>query len=112
MRACFDAHGVCWSPYQTFTELVSDDPRCSTENPMFAEVEQPGIGTYRMPASPLDMSAFPRLPPRRAPLLGEHTDEILATILGLPDGEIARLHDQRVVAGPTEPEAAAPRARA
>jgi 2-methylfumaryl-CoA isomerase len=100
VRVCFDAHGVCWSPYQTFTELVESDPRCSSANPMFADVEQPGIGTYRMPASPLDFQAAPRLPPRRAPLLGEHTDEILSGLLGLPDGEIARLHDQGVVAGP------------
>ena len=38
----FDRHGVCWGPYQTFMELVDQDPRCSTENPMFDEVEQPG----------------------------------------------------------------------
>jgi 2-methylfumaryl-CoA isomerase len=42
---------------------------------------------------------------RRAPLLGEHTDEILATCLGLGDAEIGRLHDAGVVAGP-EPEEA------
>jgi len=100
VRVSFDAHGVCWSPYQTFTELVERDPRCSSANPMFADVEQPGIGTYRMSASPLDFQAVPRLPPRRAPLLGEHTDEILSGLLALPDGEIARLHDQGVVAGP------------
>src|SRR5207244_1326851 len=39
----FDAHGVCWAPYQTFTELVEKDPRCSTVNPMFSRVQQPGI---------------------------------------------------------------------
>ena len=36
---------------------------------------------------------------RRAPLLGEHTDEILADVLGLSDAEIGRLHADRVVAG-------------
>jgi 2-methylfumaryl-CoA isomerase len=105
IRTCFDEHGVCWGPYQTFTELVGDDPRCSTENPMFAEVDQPGIGTYLMPGSPLHCGATPRVEVRRAPLLGEHTDEILATCLGLGDAEIGRLHDGGVVAGP-EPEEA------
>ena len=100
IRARFDEHGVCWGPYQTFTELVDGDPRCSTANPMFEEVEQPGIGTYLMPGSPLAFGAVPRVEVRRAPLLGEHTDEILATCLGLGDGEIGRLHDARVVAGP------------
>ncbi|MFN8160593.1 MAG: CoA transferase [Solirubrobacterales bacterium] len=94
----FDRHGVCWGPYQTFMELVDHDPRCSTENPMFEEVEQPGIGTYVMPASPLRFSVSGRLPPRRAPELGEHTDEVLASVLGLADSEIGRLRERGVVA--------------
>ena len=99
IRECFDAHGVCWGPYQTFRELVDSDPRCSTRNPMFEEVDQPGIGTYLMPGSPLEFSSSDRVPVRRAPLLGEHTDEILAGCLGMSDGEIGRLHDGGVVAG-------------
>jgi 2-methylfumaryl-CoA isomerase len=101
VRACFDAHGVCWSPYQTFTELVEHDPRCSVDNPMFAEVEQPGIGRYRMPASPLDTTGVPRLPPRPAPVLGADTDDVLAGVLGLDAAHIGRLHDDGVVAGPS-----------
>ena len=60
IRETFDAHGVCWGPYQTFLELVDQDPRCSTDNPMFEQVEQPGIGTYLMPGSPLDFGAVER----------------------------------------------------
>ena len=101
LRDTFDRHGVSWGPYQTFTEMVERDPRCSTVNPMFAEVDQPGIGTYLMPGSPLAFSGAERLRPKRAPLLGEHTDEVLAGVLGLSDGEIGRLHDQGIVAGPT-----------
>ncbi|MFN2536362.1 MAG: CoA transferase [Pseudonocardiaceae bacterium] len=95
----FDAHGVCWGPYQTFAELVSNDSRCSPSNPMFAEVDQPGIGTYLMPGSPLEFSAADRVPPGPAPQLGQHTDEILAGILGLSAAEIGRLHDDGVVTG-------------
>jgi 2-methylfumaryl-CoA isomerase len=95
----FDAHDVCWGPYQTFSELVEHDPRCSAENPMFALVDQPGIGSYLMPGSPLAFGACDRLPPRPAPRLGEHTDEVLSGILGLSEGEIGRLHDDGVVAG-------------
>jgi 2-methylfumaryl-CoA isomerase len=98
LRHTFDRHGVSWGPYQTFTELVEHDPRCSTANPMFAEVEQPGIGTYLMPGSPLAFSGAERLTPARAPLLGEHTDEVLSSVLGLSDGEIGRLHDKGIVA--------------
>ena len=103
IREIFDRHDVCWGPYQTFTELVQEDPRCSVENPLFEEVEQPGIGTYLMPGSPVELSAFERQPVRRAPVLGEHTDELLAEVLGLSDAEIGRLHDDGVVAGPAAP---------
>ena len=37
---------------------------------------------------------------RRAPLLGEHTEEVLADVIGLSATEIGRLHDEGVVAGP------------
>lgn len=97
----FDRHDVCWGPYYTFREAVDEDPRCSTANPMFEELDQPGIGSYRMPGSPLAFSALERLSPTRAPLLGEHTDQILGESLGLSEAEIGRLHDQGVVAGAT-----------
>ena len=96
----FAGTGVSWGPYQTFRQLVDEDPRCSTANPMFDEVEHPGVGTYLMPGSPLDFSASSGRRCARAPLLGEHTEEVLADVLGLSGAEIGRLHDDGVVAGP------------
>lgn len=103
IRRRFAGTNVSWGPYQTFRQLVREDPRCSSENPMFANVEQPGIGTYLMPGSPLDFSAEPRLAPRRAPLLGEHTETVLKEVLGLSSREVARLQEQRVIAGAAAP---------
>lgn len=100
IRKTFAGTGVSWGPYQTFSQLLREDPRCSTANPMFARVEQPGIGTYLMPGSPLDFSKIPRVPVRRAPRLGENTDEVLSDVLGLSGKEIAQLHDDGIVAGP------------
>jgi 2-methylfumaryl-CoA isomerase len=99
IRRAFEGTNVSWGPYQTFRQLVSEDPRCSTRNPLFAEVEQPGVGTYLMPGSPLYFSEAARQPVVRAPMLGEHTDEILSEVLGISAAEIARLHDRGVVAG-------------
>jgi 2-methylfumaryl-CoA isomerase len=99
IREAFADTGVSWGPYQTFRQLVEDDPRCSEENPMFATVDQPGIGSYLVPASPLELTASGRLPPRKAPLLGEHTEEILAEVLGLSEAEIGRLLHAGTVAG-------------
>jgi 2-methylfumaryl-CoA isomerase len=102
VEQAFSGTGVCWGPYQTFLQMVSHDPRCSPANPMFTELHQPGIGDYLVPGSALDFSAFPREAPRRAPVLGEHTDEILSQELGLTDGEIGKLRGAGVVAGPVE----------
>ena len=97
IRASFGGTGVSWGPYQTFGQLVEDDPRIRSD--LWQDVEQPGIGTYKMPGTPLDFSAIPREPVRRAPLLGEHTEEVLAGVLGLTDAEIGRLLDAGTVRG-------------
>jgi 2-methylfumaryl-CoA isomerase len=100
IRQAFAGTGVLWGHFQDFHRLVENDPRCSEANPLFAMVDQPGIGRYLMPGLPLDFGASPRLPPNPAPVLGEHTDTVLAEELGMSAAEIARLHDERVVAGP------------
>ena len=94
----FDAAGVCWGPYQTFAEMVAHDPRCSLANPMMQHVLQPGIGHYMTPGSPLEFEGVARETVRPAPRLGQHTDEVLSAVLGLPSHEIGRLHDAGVVA--------------
>lgn len=94
-----ESAGVCWGQYQTVSELVHSDIDCSTDNPLFEQVEQPGIGEYLMPHNPLGFSAADRQSVCPAPRLGQHTDEILAEILGLASGEIGRYHDAGIVAG-------------
>jgi 2-methylfumaryl-CoA isomerase len=90
---------ACWGPYQSITEMVESDIDCSEENPLFSQVEQPGIGSYLMPSSPLYFSAGERDTVQPAPRLGQHTDEILADILKLSSTEIGELHDREIVAG-------------
>jgi 2-methylfumaryl-CoA isomerase len=102
--AAFAGSGVLWEPFQSFTELVRADPRCSPEtNPLFAAVEQPGIGRYPMPGLPLDFAAAPREATRPAPRLGEHTNAVLTEVLDLSPQEIARLHAVGIAAGPDAP---------
>jgi 2-methylfumaryl-CoA isomerase len=100
IAAAFAGSGVLWGAFQDFTGLVTGDPRCSPQNPLFAEVEQPGIGRYLMPGLPLDFGAAPREATLPAPRLGEHTDQVLSEILGLSGIEIGRLHDSGIAAGP------------
>jgi len=99
IRRAFAGTGVLWGHFQDFLQLVQDDPRCSEANPLFAAVDQPGIGRYLVPGLPLDFAAAPRLPPGPAPVLGEHTDIVLSEVLGFSSTEVGRLHDERIVAG-------------
>lgn len=97
VRGIFDEHRVTWGPYRTVREAIESDPDCSTDNPMFSQVEQAGIGSYLMPGTPFDFSNFERLPAKPAPQLGEHTDEILLDVLGLSEAEVGVLHDDGIV---------------
>lgn len=94
----FDQHGVCWGPYQTFGQMLAEDWRCSPKNPMFELVDQPDIGQVLAPGSPLAFSEVARESVVPAPRLGEHTEEILAEVLGMSAAEIGGLHDQGTVA--------------
>jgi len=97
----FEKAGITWSEFRSFKRAVAEDPDLSTDNPMFREIEQPGIGTYPVPGSPFLFGGAAREDVRPAPALGQHTEEILADVAGLSSGEIARLYDDGIVGDPT-----------
>ena len=99
VRAAFDAAGACWGHYQDYGQLASGDPRCSPANPVFREVDQPGVGRMTAPGTPLGFDTAERSA-YIAPRSGEHTDQILADVLNLSAQKIGELHDRRIVAGP------------
>src|SRR5262249_37413622 len=99
LAAAFDANGVCWGPYRTLSEALRDDPDFSGRNPVFATVAHESGHRYLTAGAAAPLSGFARETPRRAPRLGEHTDQVLSECLGLSAAEIARLHDRKIVAG-------------
>ncbi len=98
VAALFDKAGLTWGPFRTFGEAVRDDPDLSPDNPMFAVVDQPGIGPYAMPGHPAAFAAHGRMPPAPAPRLGQHSEAVLADVLGMASGQIAALIDRGIVA--------------
>ncbi|MBK9594560.1 MAG: CoA transferase [Rhodocyclales bacterium] len=54
-------------------------------------------GSVPLVASPIRLSASPLEYASAPPLLGQHTNEILHELLGLPQAELARLRDQGVI---------------
>lgn len=103
VEAIFKAEGVCWSRYQTVSELVHTDPACSVANPMFAQIHQPGVGAMLAPGLPLTFSAFERRLPGAAPQLGQHTEEVLLDILGMASAEFGRLVDKGILVCAAQP---------
>ena len=86
---------VAAGPIYEFDE-VFEDPQAKHLG-LVAEVEQPGYGRARMLAFPVRASATPAAIRRPAPLLGEHTAEVLGE-LGLTRAEIERLAADGIVA--------------
>lgn len=77
VRRAFDSVGVLWGPYQTFKDLVASDAVTSGANPMVQEVAHRGIGRYLTTGSPLRFGAAASVAPMTAPVLGQHTDEVV-----------------------------------
>jgi 2-methylfumaryl-CoA isomerase len=100
LATSFEANGVCWGPFRTLKSALADEPRLVSANPVFASMEHPSGERYPAPGAAATFTQRAREAPIRAPLLGEHTDQILAEVLGLSGGEIGRLRDAGRVAGP------------
>lgn len=97
LEEIFAARDVLWGPYQSFKQLVAEDERCSTRNPLFAEVDQPGVGRTLRAASPLSFGRSGRTRPAPAPTLGADTADVLGSWLDLSAAEITSLAKDRVI---------------
>jgi crotonobetainyl-CoA:carnitine CoA-transferase CaiB-like acyl-CoA transferase len=86
--ARFEKAQIAAGPIYEFDEVFAD-PQVKHLG-LIAQVEQPGYGTLRMVDFPVRASATPARFTRPAPLLGQHTAEVLGE-LGLAVAEIERL---------------------
>ena len=75
---------------------VCEDP-CINHRKMLAEIEQPQMGRIKIAGSPIHLSETPGQVYAPAPLLGEHTGEILKNLLGYPDADISHLQAEGVI---------------
>jgi crotonobetainyl-CoA:carnitine CoA-transferase CaiB-like acyl-CoA transferase len=81
--------GVPAGPINTMDQ-VYDDPQVQSRE-MWRKLPHPTAGSAPIAASPLKFSATPVQYLRPAPMLGQHTTQILRDRLGLSDEEIASL---------------------
>jgi crotonobetainyl-CoA:carnitine CoA-transferase CaiB-like acyl-CoA transferase len=93
----FDAAGVPAGPVQTIAEALTH-PQTLARG-MVVDLEHPQAGPTKALGCPLHFSATPTRVARPAPMLGEHTREVLREY-GYEEREIGRLLADGVVASP------------
>jgi len=81
--------GIPMGAINTIDQII-EHPQVKARE-MLVECEHPVAGKVRMVGPPVKLSETPGAVRKPAPLLGQHTDEVLRERLGLDDGEITRL---------------------
>lgn len=88
------ANGVpCSAVYDTGDLLADEHLR---ERGMVVEIDHPQVGAFEAPANPVRLSASASHV-TRAPLKGEHTDDVYAELLGMTPEDIDRLRADGVL---------------
>ncbi|MCI8861044.1 MAG: CoA transferase [Lachnospiraceae bacterium] len=75
---------------------ILEDPN-SKEREMVVYTEVPGLGAVPFVGNPLKLKTRPIENRERAPLIGEHTDEILKTLAGIREEELAVFREKGVI---------------
>ncbi len=103
LRVEVEKHSVLGGPLNTIEDLVNDEN--FVERKYFQEITHPTTGAVRYPGYHFVLhrpdgdgsGELPMPERRRAPLLGEHTDEVLSKDLGLSAGALDELRNEQVI---------------
>ena len=88
------AVGVAAGAVLSGPELLKDPQLAARDG--LRPADRPGVGVKHYPAQPYQFRHAASPPDRRAPLLGEHTSEVLREWLGLSDAELIALEQDHV----------------
>lgn len=95
--AHLQAHGVAAGRVADAADLCAHDPQLAARG-HFTDVPTPEGGRVRVDGPGVRLAATPAAARGPGPLLGEHTDAVLARVLGLDAAAIAALRAERAVA--------------
>jgi len=93
--ADLEAAGIPCGPINTIDKAVTDPQVLARD--MIVETDHPVAGPVKMAGVPIKMSVTPGSVDTPAPLLGQHTAEILQQLLGLTAAEIEDLHKRNIL---------------
>jgi crotonobetainyl-CoA:carnitine CoA-transferase CaiB-like acyl-CoA transferase len=89
------AAGVPCGPINSVAEALTDPHTLARD--MVRTVKHPTVGDLKMVGIPFRFSGTPAMIRRAPPLLGQHTEEVLGTELGLSTERIAQLRAEKVI---------------
>jgi CoA:oxalate CoA-transferase len=91
-----NGNGIPGSSINTIDKLF-ENPQIAARN-MLVEVEQPGVGAFKIAGNPIKMSGLQQeIPDEPAPAIGQHTEEILTRYLDYSKEEVAQLREKGIV---------------
>jgi crotonobetainyl-CoA:carnitine CoA-transferase CaiB-like acyl-CoA transferase len=94
--------GIPASPVRDFADVAAHPQ--SAARCMFPDMNHPTAGRHRVTGAPLKLSETPGAPALPAPLLGQHTHEVLRELLGLDSAEFDSLAERSIVYESKAPE--------
>lgn len=93
----FNKADLPYSPINNMKQIC-EDPIIKHRN-MLVELDQPIAGKVKVAGSPIRLSETPGRVYSHAPLLGEHTEDVLKEILGYSEEEIKELDAEGAING-------------
>jgi CoA:oxalate CoA-transferase len=91
----FEKADLPYSPVNSIKEIC-EDPHIRYRN-MLVEIDQPEVGKMTITGSPINLSETPGEVYAPAPLLGQHTEEILRNVLSYSEVDIDDLKREGII---------------
>ena len=88
-------HGIPAGHVRAALELVTDPQLAARE--FWPMLERDHVGAQPHPSPPYRTASAPFGIERPAPTLGQHNHEVLTTLLGLDDAEVATLEGEGII---------------
>ena len=92
----FLPHKIPCAPLYSVKDVVAD-PHIAQARRMIREVEHPIVGNMKVIGSPIHLSETPPTIGSPAPMLGEHSREILREILTYSENKISALEKDKII---------------
>ena len=87
--------GIVCGPVYSIPQVMADPHVQARE--MIVNLDYPGVKDFPVPGIALKFSETPGKITKRAPMLGEHNEEVYSELLGLSQNEVTKLRQEGVI---------------